>query len=225
MAAMISINPEINCLVAKAVVRGALLSSEVPEGTVNNNMQYQVFYRDKEGVFDNIKNFRCNTNKSDKSDEIYEIYWICKNHVEIKVPWGVPKTKDTYGINGELLFNVDKDIGVEKIMHLFVLDVSAWQVEVRDGIRYEYLSEYFVNSNGQQSGLSIILKDKIKPAIESKLKKEKITVDEKINKGVLKNAVEAAVKELKSYFESIGLKLKNDNSIDFTVFKSKNVEN
>ena len=223
MAAMISINPEINCLVAKAVVRGALLSSEVPEGTVNNDMQYQVFYRDKKGVFDNIENFHCNTNKSDKSDEIYEIYWICKDDVEIKVPWGVPKTKDTYGINGELLFNVDKDIGVEKIMHLFVLDVSAWQVEVRDGIRYEYLSEYFVNSNGQQSGLSIILKDKIKPAIESKLKKEKITVDEKINKDVLKNAVEDAVKELKSYFESIGLKL-NDDSIDFTVFESKSTE-
>lgn len=221
MAAMISINPEINCLVAKAVVRGELLSPEEPEGLVNNDMQYQVFYRDKKGAFDNIKNFHYNTNKS---DEIYEIYWICKNNVEIKVPWGVPKTKDTYGINGELLFNVDKDIGVEKIMHLFVLDVSAWQVEVRDGIRYEYLSEYFVNSNGQQSGLSIILKDKIKPAIESKLKKEKITVDEKINKDVLKNAVEDAVKELKSYFESIGLKL-NDNSIDFTVFKSKNVEN
>lgn len=220
MAAMISINPEINCLVAKAVVRGELLSPEEPEGLVNNDMQYQVFYRDKKGAFDNIKNFHYNTNKS---DEIYEIYWICKNNVEIKVPWGVPKTKDTYGINGELLFNVDKDIGVEKIMHLFVLDVSAWQVEVRDGIRYEYLSEYFVNSNGQQSGLSIILKDKIKPAIESKLKKEKITVDEKINKDVLKNAVEDAVKELKSYFESIGLKL-NDDSIDFTVFESKSTE-
>ena len=174
MAAMISINPEINCLVAKAVVRKALLSPEAPERPVNNSIQYQVFYRGKDGAFKNNDKSPCKAKKSDKSDEIYEIYWICKDDVEIKVPWGVPKTKDTYGINGELLFNVDKDIGVEKIMHLFVLDVSAWQVEVRDGIRYEYLSEYFVNSNGQQSGLSIILKDKIKPAIESKLKKEKI---------------------------------------------------
>ena len=73
MAAMISINPEINCLVAKAVVRGELLSPEEPEGLVNNDMQYQVFYRDKKGAFDNIKNFHYNTNES---DEIYDIYWI-----------------------------------------------------------------------------------------------------------------------------------------------------
>lgn len=224
MAAMISINPEINCLVAKAVVRGALLSSEVPEGTVNNDMQYQVFYRDKEGVFDNIKNFRCNTNKSDKSDEIYEIYWICKNHVEIKVPWGVPKTKDTYGINGELLFNVDEGIGVEKIMHLFVLDVSAWQVEVRDGIRYEYLSEYFVNSNGQQSGLSIILRDKIKPAIESVIKNEKIMLDEKVDKDTLEKVVKAALGTLEVDFASFGLKLVDKSIKSFTVFESKSTE-
>lgn len=224
MATMISINPEINCLVAKAVVRGALLSSEVPEGTVNNDMQYQVFYRDKEGVFDNIKNFRCNTNKSDKSDEIYEIYWICKNHVEIKVPWGVPKTKDTYGINGELLFNVDEGIGVEKIMHLFVLDVSAWQVEVRDGIRYEYLSEYFVNSNGQQSGLSIILRDKIKPAIESVIKNEKIMLDEKVDKDTLEKVVKAALGTLEVDFASFGLKLVDKSIKSFTVFESKSTE-
>ena len=214
MAAMISINPEINCLVAKAVVRGELLSPEEPEGPVNNDMQYQVFYRDKEGAF-----FPYNTKERYKSDEIYEIYWICKNNVEIKVPLGVPKTKETYGVNGELLFNVDKNIGVEKIMHLFVLDVSAWQVEVRDGIRYEYLSEYFVNSNGQQSGLSIILRDKIKPAIESVIK------NETFNKGTLKDIVKTALKNLKVDFASFGLKLLVDKSKEsFTVFESKSTE-
>lgn len=220
MAAMISINPEINCLVAKAVVRGALLSSEVPEGTVNNNMQYQVFYRDKQGVFDNINNFHYNTKGRNISDEIYEIYWICKDDVEIKVPLGVPKTKETYGVNGELLFNVDKNIGVEKIMHLFVLDVSAWQVEVRDGIRYEYLSEYFVNSNGQQSGLSIILRDKIKPAIESVIK------NEKFDKGTLKDIVKTTLENLKNVdFASFGLKLLVDKSKEsFTVFEPKSTE-
>lgn len=221
MAAMISINPEINCLVAKAVVRGELLSPEEPEGLVNNDMQYQVFYRDKKGAFDNIKNFHYNTNES---DEIYDIYWICKNDVEIKVPWGVPKTKDTYGINGELLFNVDEDIGVEKIMHLFVLDVSAWQVEVRDGIRYEYLSEYFVNSNGQQSGLSIILRDKIKPAIESEIKNKKIMLDEKVDKGTLEKVVKAALGTLEVDFASFGLKLVDESIKSFTVFESKSTE-
>ena len=222
MATMISINPEINCLVAKAVVRGELLSPEESEGPVNNDMQYQVFYRDKKGAF-----FPYNTEERYKSDEIYEIYWICKNNVEIKVPLGVPKTKDTYGINGELLFNVDENIGVEKIMHLFVLDVSAWQVEVRDGIRYEYLSEYFVNNNGQQSGLSIILRDKIKPAIESVIKNEKIILDEKADKGTLKNIVETAFKKLEDDFDfaSFGLKLVVDKSKEsFTVFESKSTE-
>ena len=219
MAAMISINPEINCLVAKAVVRGELLSPEEPEGLVNNDMQYQVFYRDKEGAF-----FHYNRKKRYKSDEIYEIYWICKNNVEIKVPWGVPKTKDTYGINGELLFNVDEGIGVEKIMHLFVLDVSAWQVEVRDGIRYEYLSEYFVNSNGQQSGLSIILRDKIKPAIESVIKNKKIMLDEKVDKDTLEKVVEAALGTFKEDFASFGLKLVDESIKSFTVFESKSTE-
>ena len=217
MATMISINPEINCLVAKAVVRGELLSPEEPEGPVNNDMQYQVFYRDKKGAF-----FPYNTKKRYKSDEIYEIYWICKDDVEIKVPWGVPKTKDTYGINGELLFNVDEDIGVEKIMHLFVLDVSAWQVEVRDGIRYEYLSEYFVNSNGQQSGLSIILRDKIKPAIESVIKNKEIMLDEEVDKRTLKNIVETALETLD--FASFGLKLVDESIVSFTVFESKSTE-
>lgn len=214
----ISINPEINCLVAKAVVRGALLSSNAPEGLVNNSIQYQVFYRDKNGAFNN---FHYNTKER---DEIYEIYWICENNVEIKVPLGVPKTKDTYGINGELLFNVDKDIGVEKIMHLFVLDVSAWQVEVRDGIRYEYLSEYFVNSNGQQSGLSIILRDKIKPAIESVIKNEKIILDEKVDEDTLKKAVKTALDTLKVDFASFGLKLVDESIESFTVFESKSTE-
>ena len=219
MAAMISINPEINCLVAKAVVRKALLSPEAPERPVNNSIQYQVFYRGKDGAFKNNDKSPCKAKKSDKSDEIYEIYWICKDDVEIKVPLGVPKTKETYGVNGELLFNVDKNIGVEKIMHLFVLDVSAWQVEVRDGIRYEYLSEYFVNSNGQQSGLSIILRDKIKPAIESVIK------NEKFDKGTLKDIVKTALENLKVDFASFGLKLLVDKSIEsFTVFESKSTE-
>ena len=222
----ISINPEINCLVAKAVVRGALLSSEAPERSVNNSIQYQVFYRDKDGVFNNIKNFHYDTKER---DEIYEIYWICENNVEIKVPLGVPKTKDTYGINGELLFNVDKDIGVEKLMHLFVLDVSAWQVEGRDGIRYEDLSEYFVNSNGQQSGLSIILRDKIKPAIESVIKNEKIILDEKVDEDTLKKAVKTALDTLKLDtlkvdFASFGLKLVDESIESFTVFESKSTE-
>ena len=220
MGKIISLNPEINCLVARAVVNRDLFEKGfLKKGTnavVDKGRRYKVFFRGNNDTFvtsfDEVK---------DKSP-IVELYWICENGVEIKVPWGIPKTDDSYGINGELIFNVDEKIGIESIMRMYASDVSAWQVEVRDDIRYEYLSEYFINSNGLQSGLSIILKDKVKQAIEANLKRDKIDVG-KIN-DELRGKIKSAIESLKSDFNSIGLKLNESSLEQFTIFKSRNTE-
>lgn len=185
MAKIISLNPEINCLMARTLVdsrkfkKGLFSDSEVEE--VAPREGYTVYYQ-ADGVFNKLDVDLSNLKKSLEEKVrikgalkekvcIVGFYWI-RDKVQITVPIGIPKSdaRDV-GICKTVAISLNLCDIEEFTASILELDTSSWKVEQRDGFVYEYLMEYYIDSNGEQRGFSIGLRDKIK----SKLGKEAIS--------------------------------------------------
>lgn len=90
-------------------------------------------------------------------------FWVKNKGANISIPLGFTIGRKTY--NGIVKVEV-------KSMESFILQYGgmAWEQEVRDGITYLYLSEYFIDpkSEQKQKGISIELRDLFLDAIKNK---------------------------------------------------------
>lgn len=191
MGKIISINPEFNCLMARTMVdlrkfKGGLFSGAEID-SVFPKVGYSVYYN-LDGIFNkldfDLSNLKVALNNKDKV-YIVGIYWI-RDNMEITVPVGIPKSK-TGGDNGvcKIVTISISDSHIEQfIATILGFETASWKVEQRDGFVYEYLMEYYIDSNGEQKGFSLGLRDIIKNSIIQK--------DSTVKKNEeLKNAIES----------------------------------
>lgn len=89
-------------------------------------------------------------------NQSYEICWIRQNNL-ISVPWGLggegkPK------IHGQILFQLNGIKNIEKFLMKFPV---IWERKTVGTSFIEYLNEYFIDQEDQQSGISIKLREMI----------------------------------------------------------------
>lgn len=215
---IISPNPQINCLIARAVVDKSIFLDKFlkpSDAAVGQAFNYALYCRWNDAEFEHYGKDTLERIKKEKDGKLIEFYWIYKNNFNIKVPWGIPENAINPGINGELTFNAE-EITIEKILKMRTyMDVSLWQTEVKDFVRYEYLSEYFIDSKGEQSGISIVLRDRIIPSIEGELTgiQFKDLKYEQLKAKILQGARNCA-----EYYRAMGLSM-DEKNISFKVMK------
>ena len=128
-------------------------------------------------------------NKKNTLPDYVNLFWIIdfseRNPHIMNIPWGIE------GFNGVVQAAIANK---EKFIKQYAS--SSWERETRDGVTYEYLSEYFINSNSEQSGLSIELRDLFLWHINRCIKAENATQEQLIkaleDNGPLKDTLEKA---------------------------------
>lgn len=171
-------------------------------------MGYSLYYT----VGDTLERFESGENQKVKSTKLFTkikdtsdtttLYWLRKssdNHYKITVPWGIAFPKGGRGYNGQITleFNIDGTDFISKCM-------CACEIETKDGLNYEYLSEYYVNAKNELQGLSVAIRELLVPRLK----------DCESKKGI-----ECTIKDLaEKLFEPMGLFL-DKNSIVVNDFK------
>lgn len=125
-----------------------------------------------------------------------DLYWIAGDGGHrISVPWGCRVKGDGY--NGVLTVELTD---AEKFLNSFLS--CPWERETLKGCEIEYLSEYFIDGDGRQKGISIELRNLIKPAAED-------VINENSSKDVafLTAKTEEKIKEIP--FSDYGLEFKS----------------
>ena len=96
----------------------------------------------------------------DKKGLSVTLYWLppC-GKFDVRFPWGY--RKESYKINGEVCLAIPTtDVNINRILML-----PTWELVTVDGLNFEYLSIYFVDTLGMQSGLSIWIREQTLPQI------------------------------------------------------------
>lgn len=91
-----------------------------------------------------------------EKNQSYEVCWIKRNN-RIIVPWGIGQDAQLKA-HGEIVFFLNGIRNIEKFLKNFPL---AWEQKTEGGVLFEYLSEYFIDSDGRQNGISIRLREMI----------------------------------------------------------------
>lgn len=133
--------------------------------------------------------------KKPDSDTPVTLFFLQNSDYKIIVPWGYRKGEGNekrennchYKIHGTITFSIK----VDDDTYNKLLARPLWETVTEDGVRYEYLSDYFIDGNGKQNGLSIWLRDqalpKIKEAIDGVENVKKDNIDNKLTN--LKNEI------------------------------------
>ncbi len=96
--------------------------------------------------------------EENKFREIY-IYCIKDGNYEISIPFGVAKTVDN-GYNFEIIVKCKSaKAAIEKILGGYYYMSKSWSYAERDGLIYEYISEFTVTKEHGFCGLSIAFRD------------------------------------------------------------------
>lgn len=97
-------------------------------------------------------------------------YWFPKEY-NLAVPWGFKLDKDgspKVKVNGVVKFSIDEG-NIKKLIQL-----PVWEMAREDGYTMEYLSDYFIDDNGNQNGLSIWFRNELLPVIKDIVEKDGI---------------------------------------------------
>lgn len=146
-------------------------------------------------VFGQIEKLSKSKDKSQSPNTT--LYWIRNNsNYTIKVPWGIVYSESGKGYNGQIKLRVD----INNINNFVSGCMCELDAENKDGLTFEYLSEYFVNDKNEQKGLSITIRDYLVAKIEE-LTNEQENVDDKIKSIKEKNSLE----EMQKLLDGLGL--------------------
>ena len=97
-----------------------------------------------------------------KDTGVTTLYWLrntAENDYEITVPWGIVFLPKRTGYNGQikLKFNIKKDFKfISQCM-------CACETEMKDGLNYEYLSEYYIDEKNEQKGMAVAIRELLVP--------------------------------------------------------------
>ena len=110
--------------------------------------------------------------------EKVNLFWVRRNDIKITVPWGfvVEKDEARIGVNGQFTFTIPEN-GLDAFLKN---NYFAWDSEVSGGIRYDYLSEYFIDSEKRQNGISIELRDELLLPLKDVLSKYEISPENSV---------------------------------------------
>lgn len=137
------------------------------------------------------------------------LYWVIDKE-QLYVPWGVESDGSNKGYHGSVTFKISK-FGKLSASKMF-----PYATEQRDGLYYEYLSEYFITENKMHNGISIVLRDMFVPLFKNHI--EKIIQCQDIQETVDDVVV-------KKYLDELGLEIVDINVTDFyPSTQSKNSE-
>lgn len=110
-----------------------------------------------------VESLNKSLDKFGKLDKI-NLYWVRDNKIEITVPWGFGNY-EFGGLNGKLILKI------KNLEEFIKKSFFMWERELRDGIQYDYLTEYFIDSERKQNGISIDLRDEFYGRLKSIIEK------------------------------------------------------
>lgn len=116
---------------------------------------------------------------------VYTVYWIhAGDEFTVDVPWGLrvhDGSEDSFAVNGSISVTIHTSL--EELLDTFPL---SWQEEYRDGVKYEYLTDYFIDSTGVQQGLSIFFRNHYIPRFKQSIAKIKQISEKTIEEAITK---------------------------------------
>lgn len=176
MKILISPDKDKNYIIARAIVNRSVLRGEThifrstEPATIDVSSGYSLYYLNKDNNLNSYERSAVGLSvdgqafcKEIDAHKVINLFWIKSDEIKIKVHWGIGKSVNSgTGINGEVNLLI-------KDLDLFIKSNSCiWECEVRDGIKYEYLSEYYTDNN-KHCGISIALRDLVKRIVEDSL--------------------------------------------------------
>lgn len=144
---------------ADAVVQIPAGTSLYFAGEGNSLTSYRALVEDMGGSIRGENICKCATfkNGSGKST-IVNLYWVKKTEqgrgVLLTVPWGFGADGTIPTVNGAFLLKVNS-------LDEFVQGHFDWDRELSGGLYFDYLSEYFIDRERRQNGVSIQLRDEL----------------------------------------------------------------
>lgn len=213
----IKIKPDIqkNFIIARVAVNESKLIGEKlfsrDDTKIFIPMGYSLFYT-RGAALERLKEEHEQTVKSVelvkkiKNDlKVTTLYWLRNsfdNNYEITVPWGIVFPQKSYNGQIKLKFNIENSS-----CNFISNCMCSCATEMKDGLNYEYLSEYYVDEKKEFQGLSITIRELLVSRLEN--------CGENIEK------IKETIMSLQGLFESIGLFL-DKNSIG--VIETKHLE-
>lgn len=131
------------------------------------------------------------------------LYWAIDKE-QLNVPWGVESDGINKGYHGSVTFKIN---GFGKLL---ASKMFPYATEQRDGLYYEYLSEYFITENKMHAGISIVLRDVFVPLFKNHINKiiQCQNAHEKVNMIQREDVI-------KKYLDELGLEIVNINVTEF----------